>query len=90
MSDPQGTDDVLKEGPGAAVAEPKEVQIIELDGHVGHTLEPEWKRLPIGPDNILYPVIVGIALFPLLITWPTTCPTRTRTRFSRTISGLIQ
>ena len=67
MSDPQGTDDVLKEGPGAAVAEPKEVQIIELDGHVGHTLEPEWKRLPIGPDNILYPVIVGIALFPLLM-----------------------
>src|SRR5437879_12698744 len=67
LSDAQGTDDVLKEGPGAAVAEPKEVQITELDGHVGHTLEPEWKRLPIGPDNILYPVIVGIALFPLLM-----------------------
>jgi quinol-cytochrome oxidoreductase complex cytochrome b subunit len=60
-------DDIRKEGPGAAVAEPKEVQIIELDGHGGHTLEPEWKRLPIGPDNILYPVIVGIALFPILM-----------------------
>src|SRR5258708_5277758 len=60
-------DDIRKEGPGAAVAEPKEVQIVELDGHGGHTLEPEWKRLPIGPDSILYPVIVGIALFPILM-----------------------
>lgn len=60
-------EDIRKEGPGAAVAEPKEVQIVELDGHGGHTLEPEWKRLPIGPDNILYPVIVGIALFPILM-----------------------
>ena len=66
------SDDIRKEGPGAAVAgtkeiQPKEVQIIELDGHVGHTLEPEWKRLPIGPDNILYPVLVGLALFPILM-----------------------
>lgn len=61
------SDDIRKEGPGAAVVEPKEVQIIELDGHGGHTLEPEWKRLPIGPDHILYPVIVGIALFPILM-----------------------
>ena len=65
-------DDVRKEGPGAAVAgtkevEAKDVQIIELDGHTGHTLEPEWKRLPIGPDNILYPVLVGLALFPILM-----------------------
>ncbi len=56
-----------KEGPGAAVAAPKEVEIVELDGHGGHTLEPEWKRLPIGPDHILYPVLVGIALFPILM-----------------------
>ncbi len=55
------------EGPGAAVAAPKEVEIVELDGHAGHTLEPEWKRLPIGPDHILYPVLVGIALFPILM-----------------------
>ncbi len=43
--------EIQKEGPGAA----------------GHALEPEWKRLPIGPDHILYPVIIGIALFPLLM-----------------------
>jgi quinol-cytochrome oxidoreductase complex cytochrome b subunit len=49
------------------VAPPKEVQIIEADGHGGHTLEPPYKRLPIGPDNILYPVVVGLALFPILM-----------------------
>jgi len=60
--------EILKPGPGATVAAPKEVQIIELDGHGGgHTLEPEWKRLPIGPDHILYPVVVGLALFPILM-----------------------
>lgn len=60
--------DVRKEGPGAAVAPPKEVQIIEANGHGGgHTLEPEWKRLPIGPDHILYPVLIGLALFPILM-----------------------
>jgi len=59
--------DIPREGPGAAVAPPKEVEIIELDGHGGHTLEPEWKRLPIGPDHILYPLLVGIALFPILM-----------------------
>jgi quinol-cytochrome oxidoreductase complex cytochrome b subunit len=60
--------DLEKEGPGAAVAAPaREVEIHEIDGHVGHTLEPEWKRLPIGPDHILYPVIVGLALFPILM-----------------------
>src|SRR5204863_7730740 len=59
--------DVRREGPGAAVAPPKEVEIVELDGHGGHTLEPEWKRLPIGPDHILYSVVVGLALFPILM-----------------------
>jgi quinol-cytochrome oxidoreductase complex cytochrome b subunit len=58
--------DTRKEGPGAAVA-PQEIQIIEVDSHTGHTLEPEWKRLPIGPDHILYPVVVGLALFPILM-----------------------
>jgi quinol-cytochrome oxidoreductase complex cytochrome b subunit len=58
--------DIRKEGPGAAVA-PTEIPIIEVDGHTGHTLEPEWKRLPIGPDHILYPVVVGLALFPILM-----------------------
>ena len=59
--------DVTQQGPGAAVAAPKEVEIIQLDGHGGHTLEPEWKRLPVGPDHILYPVVVGLALFPILM-----------------------
>ena len=57
-----------KEGPGAAVAEPvTEIPIIEVDDHAGHTLEPSWKRLPIGPDHILYPVLIGLALFPILM-----------------------
>jgi ubiquinol-cytochrome c reductase cytochrome b subunit len=44
-----------------------EIPVIEVDSHVGHTLEPEWKRLPIGTDHILYPLLVGIALFPILM-----------------------
>jgi len=56
----------LKDGPGAATAT-NEIPLIEVDGHVGHTLEPEWKRLPIGADHILYPVVVGLALFPILM-----------------------
>ncbi len=58
--------DTRKEGPGTAIA-PKEVSLGELDGHVGHTLEPEWKRMPIGPDHILYPIAIGLALFPILL-----------------------
>ena len=58
--------DLPKEGPGAALAA-NEMPVVEVDSHAGHTLEPEWKRLPIGPDHILYPVLVGIALFPLLM-----------------------
>jgi len=57
--------DAPKEGPGAALAA-NEIPLIEV-AHSGHTLEPEWKRLPIGPDNILYPLLVGIALFPILM-----------------------
>ena len=57
--------DLRKEGPGAATAE--ELPIVEVDEHAGHTLEPQWKRVPIGPDHILYPVIIGIALFPILM-----------------------
>jgi quinol-cytochrome oxidoreductase complex cytochrome b subunit len=59
--------DINKEGPGATVVAPKEIPIIEVESHAGHTLEPEWKRLPIGPDHILYPVLVGLALFPILM-----------------------
>jgi quinol-cytochrome oxidoreductase complex cytochrome b subunit len=58
--------EIQKEGPGAATA-PAELPVVEVDSHVGHTLEPEWKRLPIGPDHILYPLLVGIALFPILM-----------------------
>ena len=59
-------EDVRKQGPGAALAA-EEIPIIEVDSHTGHTLEAEWKRLPIGPDHILYPVLVGLALFPILM-----------------------
>lgn len=55
-----------QEGPGAATAA-TEIPIIQVESHGGHTLEPEWKRLPIGPDHILYPVVVGLALFPILM-----------------------
>src|SRR5260370_40851660 len=58
-------EDLRKEGPGAATA--AELPIVEVDEHAGHTLEPQWKRVPIGPDHILYPVIIGIALFPILM-----------------------
>jgi len=62
------SEDIEKEGPGAATAAPpKEIAVIEVDGHGGHTLEPDYKRLPIGPDHILYPVVVGLALFPILM-----------------------
>ena len=57
--------DMKKEGPGAATAA-TEIPIIEVGSH-GHTLEPDYKRLPIGPDHILYPVVVGLALFPILM-----------------------
>jgi quinol-cytochrome oxidoreductase complex cytochrome b subunit len=43
------------------------VPIIEVDGHGDHALEPPYKRMPIGPDHILYPVMVGLALFPILM-----------------------
>lgn len=56
----------IKEGPGAAIAT-KEVSLGDLDGHAGHTLEPEWKRMPIGPDHVLYPIAIGLALFPILL-----------------------
>ena len=55
-----------KGGPGAATAA-AEIPIVEVDSHGGHVLEPEWKRLPIGPDHILYSVVVGLALFPILM-----------------------
>jgi len=57
---------IFGEGPGAATAA-TEIPIIQVDGHGGHTLEPDYKRLPIGPDHILYPVVVGLALFPILM-----------------------
>ena len=64
-------EEIRKQGPGAATATPptaQVIQVVEVDSaHSGHTLEPEWKRLPIGPDHILYPVVVGLALFPILM-----------------------
>ncbi len=60
-----GDKDLIKEGPGAATAE-NEIPIVEVESH-GHTLEPDYKRLPIGPDHILYVVVVSLALFPILM-----------------------
>lgn len=58
--------ELRREGPGAAPAV-NEIPIIQVDSHGGHTLERDYKRLPIGPDHILYPVVVGLALFPILM-----------------------
>jgi hypothetical protein len=57
-------DGFLREGPGAATTA---VPIVEVDGHGGHQLEPTYKRMPIGPDHILYPVMIGLGLFPILM-----------------------
>jgi quinol-cytochrome oxidoreductase complex cytochrome b subunit len=57
-------DGYLKEGPGALTTA---VPIIEVGGHGGHVLEPEYKRMPIGTDHPLYMVMLGLALFPILM-----------------------
>ena len=54
------------EGPGAATAS-TEIPVIGVESHGGHVLEPEWKRLPIGPDHILYSLLVGLALVPIFL-----------------------
>ena len=59
-----GWDGFLREGPGAATTA---VPVIEVDAHGGHAMEPEYKRMPIGPDHILYPIMVSLALFPILM-----------------------
>src|SRR5262249_6301051 len=53
-------DGYLRPGPGAVTAVP----IVEV-GNEEQVLEPEYKWVPIGPDHILYPVLVGLALFPM-------------------------
>ena len=58
--------DLRKEGPGAAPAAGA-IPVIEVEDHSGHTLEPEWKRLPIGPDHILYPIAASLAAFQFLL-----------------------
>ncbi|HEV2413588.1 MAG TPA: hypothetical protein VGX27_02195 [Candidatus Dormibacteraeota bacterium] len=62
--------DIEKEGPGAAVAAPREVEIVEVESAGGHALEPEYKRLPIGPDHILYPIIATLAAFQFIFGEP--------------------
>src|SRR5438132_13901556 len=57
-------DGYLREGPGAVTTA---VPIIEVGGNGGHVLEPEYKRMPIGTDNLLYMVMLGLALFPILM-----------------------
>jgi quinol-cytochrome oxidoreductase complex cytochrome b subunit len=69
MSEEEGVltttwDGYLREGPGAATTA---VPVIEVDGHGGHVLEPEFKRMPINVDHPLYPALVGLALFPILM-----------------------
>ena len=53
-------DGYLRKGPGAVTAIP----LVEV-AHEEQVLEPDYKRPRIGPDHILYPVLIGIALFPL-------------------------
>jgi quinol-cytochrome oxidoreductase complex cytochrome b subunit len=56
-------DGYVREGPGAATTA---VPVIHVP--TGEpVLEPGYKRMPIGPDHILYPILVSLALFPILI-----------------------
>jgi quinol-cytochrome oxidoreductase complex cytochrome b subunit len=55
-------DGYLREGPGAA-----STAVRVVAGHEEQLLEPEQKRMPIGPDHILYPILIGLAVFPLLM-----------------------
>jgi quinol-cytochrome oxidoreductase complex cytochrome b subunit len=57
-------DGYVRQGPGAATTA---VPIVEVDAHGGHVLEPESKRVPIGPDHILYPIMISLASFPILM-----------------------
>ncbi|MDR0360564.1 MAG: hypothetical protein LBJ87_14015 [bacterium] len=59
-------DGYLREGPGAATTA---VPIVEVTGeeYHYHSLEPAFKRMPIGPDHILYPIMISLALFPILM-----------------------
>lgn len=58
-------DGLLREGPGAVTAA---VPIVEVDGHGGggHMLEPDDKRIQIGPDHILYPIVMSLGLVSVL------------------------
>jgi quinol-cytochrome oxidoreductase complex cytochrome b subunit len=57
-------DGYLREGPGAATTA---VPVVQAVTHEETVLEPEYKRMPIGPDHILYPIMVGLAAFPMLL-----------------------
>jgi hypothetical protein len=57
-------DGYLREGPGAATAA---LPVIEVDDHAGHQLEPEYKRVPIDTGHPLYPILVSLASFPMLM-----------------------
>jgi quinol-cytochrome oxidoreductase complex cytochrome b subunit len=57
-------DGYLRDGPGAATTA---VPVIHVPAEEDMVLEPEYKRMPIGPDHILYPILVGLASFPMLL-----------------------
>ena len=57
-------DGYLREGPGASTTA---VPVIEVPGGEHQVLEPDYKRMPIGADHILYPILIGLALFPILM-----------------------
>lgn len=56
-------DGYVREGPGAAITAVPVVEVQTEDP----ILEPEYKRMPIGPDHLLYSILVGLASFPILI-----------------------
>ena len=51
---------IVARGPGAA-------PVIEFPYQPEVDLPPRRTELPVGPDHILYPVLVGLALFPILM-----------------------
>jgi len=56
-------DGYLREGPGASTTAVPIIEVVPEEP----ILEPEYKRMPIEPDHILYPIMVVLAMFPILL-----------------------
>jgi quinol-cytochrome oxidoreductase complex cytochrome b subunit len=60
-------DGYLRDGPGATITA---VPVVEVNGEHAAPLEAEYKRMRIGPDHILYPVVVSLGSLHMLLGGP--------------------